>query len=129
MEDNMDLSVITVQNSQSMSDVYNASKMEATPVAKKSEVVQEPVQVPGVNPALFKQVDQKRLHDLEQVVQDPKVRDIYVVGDSRFTIFKDMQGRFITRVTSLRDGTVTYIPEGDIMKFSATHNNYFHVSA
>jgi hypothetical protein len=129
MEDFMELSNIVAQTNQPTSDVYNTPKLAATPPVKTSEVVQEPVQITSVNEGLFKKVDQKRLQDLEQVVQDPKVRDVYVVGDSRFTIFKDMQGRFITRFTSLRDGTVTYVPESDVMRFAASNtSSYFHLS-
>lgn len=38
-------------------------------------------------------------------------KDVYVVSDKSFSIFKDASGQYITRYTSLRDGRVTYIPE------------------
>lgn len=36
---------------------------------------------------------------------------LYPVSDVRFTIFKNTAGEYITRFTSLRDGTVTQVPE------------------
>lgn len=47
-----------------------------------------------------------------------KLKDIYVVSDVRFTIFKDSGGQYITRFTNLRDGKVSYIPEYDILSNS-----------
>src|SRR5689334_15953309 len=38
------------------------------------------------------------------------LKDFYALGDTQFTIFKDASGQYITRYTSLRDGTVTYVP-------------------
>ncbi len=43
-------------------------------------------------------------------------KDIYVVSDTTFTIFKDSSGQYVTRFTSLKDGSVTYIPEPDIVR-------------
>lgn len=43
------------------------------------------------------------------------VADPYVVGDQSFSIYKDVNGQYITRFTSLRDGKVTYIPEPDLL--------------
>jgi hypothetical protein len=50
----------------------------------------------------------------EQVIQ--KASDQYAISDQTFTIFKDSDGKYITRYTSLRDGTVTYVPEATIVK-------------
>lgn len=45
-------------------------------------------------------------------------KDVYVVSDQTFTIFKDpATGEYITRFTSLRDGKVTYIPEQEILDY------------
>ena len=43
--------------------------------------------------------------------------DVYAVSDSTFTIFKDSTGQFITRMTSLRDGSVKYVPEFDVLQY------------
>ena len=42
--------------------------------------------------------------------------DTYAISDKSFTIFKDSEGKYITRYTSLRDGRVTYIPEPTLLR-------------
>ena len=42
--------------------------------------------------------------------------DTYAISDKSFTIFKDSEGKYITRYTSLRDGKVTYIPEPALLR-------------
>lgn len=39
----------------------------------------------------------------------------YPLGDKKFTIYKDKQGQYITRFTSLVDGSVTYFPEPELL--------------
>ena len=43
-------------------------------------------------------------------------KNVYAVSDTNFTIFKDTTGKYITRYVSLRDGSVTYIPEPTLVK-------------
>lgn len=38
-------------------------------------------------------------------------RNTYAISDHSFSIFKDASGKYITRYVSLRDGTITYVPE------------------
>lgn len=40
----------------------------------------------------------------------------YAVSDTKFAIFKDAAGKFITRYVSLRDGSVTYTPAPSYVK-------------
>ena len=40
----------------------------------------------------------------------------YPLGDKEFTIFKDNSGQYITRYVSLRDGSITYIPEPTLVR-------------
>ncbi len=48
----------------------------------------------------------------EQVLAASQVAaDPFPISDRSFTIFKDASGQYVTRYTSLRDGTVTYVPE------------------
>lgn len=44
------------------------------------------------------------------VVQKAAVAMTYAVSDLRFTIYRE-EGQYITRFTSLRDGTVSIVPE------------------
>lgn len=44
----------------------------------------------------------------------------YPLGDKKFTIYKDSRtGEYITRFTSLIDGSVTYYPPPQLLKLSA----------
>ncbi len=61
-------------------------------------------------------VDQKRYEAVR--VRSEAIANVFIVGDRRFTIFKDVTGQYITRFTSLRDGRVTYIPEPQLLKMS-----------
>lgn len=60
--------------------------------------------------------EQARRQDIREAAQ-LMANDIYVVGDMKFSIYKDLSGQFVTRFTSLRDGAVTYIPEQDMMVY------------
>lgn len=48
-----------------------------------------------------------------QVINNP-----YPVSNHRFTIFKDLGGDYVTRFTSLVDGTVKYYPEKTLFEFA-----------
>lgn len=43
--------------------------------------------------------------------------DPYVVSDRTFTIYKDATGQYVVRYRSLRDGTITYVPEPAILPY------------
>mgnify|MGYP001077611666 CR=1 FL=1 len=47
----------------------------------------------------------------------------FAVSDTKFTIFKDSSGQFVTRFTSLKDGSVTYIPEPDIASYVQSNSD------
>jgi hypothetical protein len=116
------------QNTQASAEMFNAAKLASAPPVKKSDAVKQPVQIPAADEALLKTADRKCLNDIKQVIDQDNFKDVFVVGDSRFTIFKDVSGQFITRFTSLRDGTVTYVPEPDILRFSGGKDSYFQVN-
>jgi type II secretory pathway pseudopilin PulG len=58
--------------------------------------------------------EQRRFEAVQKAAQ--QIANPYVVGDQRFTIYKDATGQYITRFTSLIDGKVTYIPEPQLLK-------------
>ncbi len=64
--------------------------------------------------------EQQRLDTVVQAAS--QFRDVYAVSDTTFSIFKDSSGQFVTRFTSLKDGSVTYIPEPDIARFVESNN-------
>lgn len=49
----------------------------------------------------------------------------YAVSDVRFTIFKDIAGDYVTRVTSLRDGSVKYFPQKSLFDLVKIRNQNF----
>jgi hypothetical protein len=53
-------------------------------------------------------------NNYEKVIKDASQQ--YAISDQTFTIFKDSSGKYITRYTSLRDGSVTYVPEATLVK-------------
>lgn len=65
--------------------------------------------------------EQRRYETIQRLSQD--IANVYIVGDKRFTIFKDISGQYITRFTSLRDGKVTYIPEPALFKLQNVSQN------
>ncbi len=87
---------------------------EVAPQAKNAEVD------PAVQEQQVKDLSEPekvRYENVLKTVQTQSARNYFVVGDSTFTIFKDMSGQFVTRFTSLRDGKVTYIPEPAVLEF------------
>jgi len=46
------------------------------------------------------------------------LKNTYAVSDSRFTIFKDVAGDYVTRFTSLRDGSVKYYPQKTLFELA-----------
>ncbi len=88
--------------------------------AKPAEISKLDIAVPQPAPKEMKGADALSLKSVEQqrfkVVSD--IANIYILGDRRFTIFKDVTGQYITRFTSLKDGKVTYVPEPELLKRS-----------
>lgn len=74
--------------------------------------VSAPVDVPAAA-----QTDEARYAEVKvaaaQVISNP-----YPVSDHRFTIFKDLGGDYVTRFTSLVDGSVKYYPEKTLFEFA-----------
>lgn len=61
-------------------------------------------------------VQQKRYEQVARAAEQ-YFKNVYAVSDTRFTIYKDSTGQYITRYTSLRDGKVTYIPEPAMLQY------------
>ncbi len=56
----------------------------------------------------------KRLENLKVAAQS--MANYFAVSDVSISIFKDATGQFITRFTSLKDGSVSYYPEPVVVK-------------
>lgn len=95
------------------------------PVSRAAAVLPKPAPAPELpvpaefRPAEFdaKAAEQQRLQAVRRASE--AIANVYIVGDKRFTIFKDVTGQYITRFTDLRSGNVTYIPEPQLLKHTS----------
>lgn len=118
-----------LQNQQ-LNNLANAPKVAVDqPVAKRSEVVAEPVKVASVEKVEIdvKSADEKRLAAIKDSLRQA-FKNVYAVSDKTVTIYKDMSGQYITRYKDLRSGTMTYIPEPEILK-NINSGGYFSLNA
>jgi hypothetical protein len=113
----MDIGPLNNTMNQNFSGANNVARPEAAPI-RKSDVEQAPVQIPAVESIDIKMVDQKKMEAMRDALRKA-FSNSYVVSDRSFTIYKDMSGQYITRFTNLRDGTVTYVPEPEILQHIA----------
>lgn len=90
-------------------------KADGLPLKKLERSTAEPKPVAEQVAYDAKQTDKTRYENMEKASQ--MFKDVYVVSDTRFSIYKDFSGQYVTRFTNLRDGSVTYIPEPDMMAY------------
>ena len=88
-------------------------KASADVPAPKPEV-KLPVKVEA--PEVKVQEDNARYEAVRRAAE--ALKNTYAVSDVRFTIFKDVAGEYITRFTSLRDGSVSYYPQKTLFKLT-----------
>lgn len=124
----MELSGIP-QNAASNNEMINAARAGDMAPMKKSDILAEPVKIPAVEQADLKRLDEQRLSDIKRVIERNSFKDVFAVRDNSFTIFKDKSGQYVTRFTDLRDGTVTYVPEPEILKYNGADTSYVQVQA
>ena len=95
-----------------------ASKADASQVKVQSQAVQEPVKIPEVEESEIRpQMEERRFAKVTEAAKQI-ITDFYPISDTRFTIFKDGSGQYITRVTNMRDGTMTLYPEATLLSQS-----------
>lgn len=88
---------------------------DALPLKKMETAASQPKPVADQVSYDAQKSDETRFEAMKQASQ--MFKDVYVVSDSKFSIYKDFKGQFVTRFTNLRDGSVTYIPEMDMMQY------------
>lgn len=97
----------------------NNPTVPAVPVKQSSSAAPSepaaPVKLKEVPEVDLQKTDEQRMAAIRQAISG-QFKESYVVSDQSFTIFKDASGQFITRFTSLRDGSVTYVPEPQVVK-------------
>jgi hypothetical protein len=92
-----------------------ADKGDALPLKRMERAATQPKPVAEQVAYDAKASDETRMEAMKQASQ--MFKDVYVVSDTKFSIYKDFKGQLVTRFTNLRDGTVTYIPEPDMMQY------------
>lgn len=90
-------------------------KNDGLPLKQLDKAATEPKPVAEQVAYDASKTDKTRYENMEKASQ--LFKDVYVVSDTRFSIYKDFTGQYVTRFTSLRDGSVTYIPEPDMMQY------------
>jgi len=71
----------------------------------------EPQALPSIEPS---HLDRAREAVITKAANT--VANYFAVSDTRFTIFRDLAGQYITRFTNLKDGSVSYYPEPKLVK-------------
>lgn len=113
----MDVSKLTTQNTnQATAGVSTPLRGQEVFHTRESLHDSKPVAIPANEATYGVASDEERQARMEHATQ-AIIRDIYAVSDSKFTIFKDASGQYITRIVSLRDGRVTYIPEPEAVSY------------
>ena len=93
----------------------SAGKVEF-PAQNKTEAAQ-PTQKPKEQVTFdAAQSEQTRAENMQRASQ-MMFSEVFAVRDNKFSIYKDASGQFVTRFTNLRDGSVSYIPEPDMMAY------------
>lgn len=111
----MDISGIT-QTPNAAANAASANQAVAQPAGRRSQAVDEPVRIPAVENIDLRRSEEDRMNDVRRIIKGEQFKKQYfAVTDRVFTLFKDSSGQIITRFTSLRDGSVTYIPEPEIL--------------
>jgi len=100
-------------NSQSIQNKVNTPVVAPTPAVK--------VEAPVASENLRKQENENNSNDSRRQAQLMEAaqmfKDVFAVSDQTFSIFKDFNGQYVTRFTSLKDGKITYIPEPDVLEY------------
>ena len=90
-------------------NLYFGATSQPKPAIPAPAPVEQKPQVAPTN------ADDARLEEVTkaaQVVQS----NYFIVSDVRFTIFKDIAGDYVTRFTSLKDGSVKYFPQKSLFE-------------
>ncbi len=93
-------------------------KVESSAASTASVKSQPGVELPLPSVDKVKQVPAKNFDGAREellIKAAHTVSNYYVVSDVKFTIFKD-NGTFVTKFTNLKDGSVSYYPEQQLLK-------------
>ncbi len=88
----------------------------------KHAAVKAPVSTPEPEPVKIPETADKAAYESVRKAAEA-VKTMFAVSDVRFTIFKDLAGDYVTRFTSLRDGTVKYFPQKSLFEMVQLRTN------
>lgn len=93
-----------------------AEGVDSGPVAGGKDVtIDSSVELSNVAVKSSDQVEKQRFEQIQRAAK--AYSDVFIVSDTRFAIFKNKSGEYITRFTSLKDGSVSYVPERYLREF------------
>jgi hypothetical protein len=107
------MDIVKLSGSPTLPQIFPGAGKSA-PQVKEIPQPQQAAQV-ETEAAIIEATERRRYERIIQAAQTV-VADLYVVSDQKFSIYKDVSGQYITRYTSLRDGSVTYIPEPELLR-------------
>ena len=100
-------------------NIFSSGSQDGSrPVAKAAPVLPQPAPAPVPVP---ENAEQARYAEVQRAAQSVQT-NYYVVSDVRFTIFKDIAGDYVTRFTSLKDGSVKYYPQKSLFELMQIRN-------
>ena len=91
-------------------------------------MVSEPVKIPAVEETEIRpQMEERRFARVAEAAKRI-ITEFYPISDTRFTIFKDGSGQYVTRVTNMRDGSVTFYPEPQLLSRAGGGSESFYTT-
>lgn len=110
----VDVSTVNAAANSQQAGLSGAARADLQGV-RNSKVDEQPVRIPAVEETEIRADSEDRRFNRVLETAQRIVKEYYPISDTRFTIFKDGSGQYITRFTNLRDGTVTFYPEPDLL--------------
>lgn len=111
----VDITGVNAAVTNQQAGVSASARGDLQALKSNSQVEEQPVKIPAVEESEIRPDTEDRR--FSRVVETARrfASDFFAISDTRFTIFKDGSGQYITRFTNLRDGSVTFYPEPDMM--------------
>ncbi len=126
----VDIASLNASTIVQQSGAGNAPRADASQLKTQSEVVKEPVKIPAVEESEIRpEMEERRFAQVTEAAKQI-VKDFYPISDTRFNIFKDGSGQYVTRVTNMRDGSMTFFPESQALaKSGAGAQSFYRTNA
>ena len=123
----VDVSSLNAASASQQAGITSAVRPEALAVRNQSKVDEQPVKIPAVDnddTQVRADSEDRRFARVAESAQRI-INEFFPINDTRFTIFKDGSGQYITRFTNLKDGSVTFFPEPELLsRFTATGQRF-----